>query len=193
MQRRFVEVDSNNVTTVTQRNLNGSLDLGFEFMLSKQVNKVFNFMLSTNVYHSKMDASNLTSDYNESTFGMRSSFNLGWKKNGHKIQASGWVMPGANVGQGRMKTMFSTDLAYSRPVFSEKGKLTFRVSDVFNTRRFGIDTYGRNFDQSFVYNRLSRFFTINISYNFGDQENNRQQRRANYGGSDGGGMDGGFF
>ena len=193
MQRRFVEVDSNNVTTVTQRNLNGSLDLGFEFMLSKQVNKVFNFMLSTNVYHSKMDASNLTSDYDESTFGMRSSFNLGWKKNGHKIQASGWVMPGANVGQGRMKTMFSTDLAYSRPIFSEKGKLTFRVSDVFNTRRFGIDTYGRNFDQSFVYNRLSRFFTINISYNFGDQENNRQQRRANYGGSDGGGMDGGFF
>ena len=49
-------------------------------MISKQVNKAFNFMLSTNVFHSKMDASNLTSDFDESTFGMRSSFNLGWKK-----------------------------------------------------------------------------------------------------------------
>ena len=193
LQRRFVEVDSNNVTTVTRRNLNGSLDLGFEFMISKQVNKAFNFMLSTNVFHSKMDASNLTSDFDESTFGMRSSFNLGWKKNDHKVQVSGWVRPGGKIGQGRMYTMFSTDLAYSRPLFSKQGKLTLRISDVFNTRRFGIDTYGRNFDQSFVYNRISRFFTINISYNFGDQENNRKQRRGNYGGYDSGGMDNGFF
>ena len=51
--KEVVEVDSNNVTTVTQRNLNGSLDLGFEFMLSKQVNKAFNFMLSTNVFIQK--------------------------------------------------------------------------------------------------------------------------------------------
>ena len=193
LQRRFVEVDSNNVTTVTQRNLNGSLDLGFEFMLSKQVNKAFNFMLSTNVFYSKMDASNLTSDFDESTFGMRSSFNLGWKKNDHKVQASGWVRPGGQIGQGRMYTMFSTDIAYSRPLFSKQGKLTLRISDVFNTRRFGIDTFGRNFDQSFVYNRISRFFTINISYNFGDQENNRKQSRGNYGGYDSGGMDNGFF
>ena len=193
LQRRFVEVDSNNVTTVTRRNLNGSLDLGFEFMISKQVNKAFNFMLSTNVFHSKIDASNLTSDFDESTFGMRSSFNLGWKKNDHKVQASGWIRPGGQIGQGRMYTMFSTDLAYSRPLFSKQGKLTLRISDVFNTRRFGIDTYGRNFDQSFLYNRLSRFFTINISYNFGDQENNRKQRRGNYGGYDSGGMDNGFF
>ena len=193
LQRRFVEVDSNNVTTVTRRNLNGSLDLGFEFMISKQVNKAFNFMLSTNVFHSKMDASNLTSDFDESTFGMRSSFNLGWKKNDHKVQVSGWIRPGGQIGQGRMYTMFSTDLAYSRPLFSKQGKLTLRISDVFNTRRFGIDTYGRNFDQSFVYNRISRFFTINISYNFGDQENNRKQRRGNYGGYDSGGMDNGFF
>ena len=92
-----------------------------------------------------------------------------------------------------MYTMFSTDLAYSRPLFSNQGKLTLRISDIFNTRRFGIDTYGRNFDQSFLYNRLSRFFTINISYNFGDQENNRRQRRGNYGGYDSGGMDNGFF
>ena len=193
LQRRFVEVDSNNVTTVTRRNLSGSLDLGFEFMISKQVNKTFNFVLSTNVFHSKMDASNLTSDFDESTFGMRSSFNLGWKKNDHKIQASGWIRPGSQIGQGRMYTMFSTDLAYSRPLFSKKGKLTLRISDVFNTRRFGIDTYGRNFDQSFSYNRLSRFFTINIIYNFGDQEKTRKQRRGSYGGNDSGEMDNGFF
>ena len=191
MHRRFISVDSNSVSTVTYRNLNGSFDIGLEFMWSKQLTKTFNFMISSNLYHSKMDASNLTTEFDESTFGMWTSFNTGWKKNGHKIQLSGWVSPGANVGQGRMQTMFSTDLAYSRPVLSDKGKLTMKISDIFNTRQFGIETSGVMFDQSFVYKRQSRFLTLSLSYNFGDQSNSRQQRKG--GSRDGGEMEGGFF
>lgn len=191
MHRRFISVDSNSVSTVTYRNLNGSFDIGLEFMWSKQLTKTFNFMISSNLYHSKMDASNLTTEFDESTFGMWTSFNTGWKKNGHKIQLSGWVSPGANVGQGRMQTMFSTDLAYSRPVLSDKGKLTMKISDIFNTRQFGIETSGVMFDQSFVYKRQSRFLTLSLSYNFGDQSNSRQQRKG--GSRDGVEMEGGFF
>jgi len=193
MHRRFVDVDSNNVSTVTYQNLNGSVDIGFEFMWSKQVTKTFNFMLSSNVYHSKMDASNLTSEYDESTFRLSSSFNMSWKKNGHKIQFSGWGMPGAEVGQGKMKTMFSSDLAYSRPIFYDKGKFTVKISDIFNTRGFGIETRGPMFDQSFEYKRQSQYITMSLSYNFGDQSNNRQHRRGGSRDFDGGGMDGGFF
>ena len=191
MHRRFISVDSNSVSTVTYRNLNGSFDIGLEFMWSKQLTKTFNFMISSNLYHSKMDASNLTTEFDESTFGMWTSFNTGWKKYGHKIQLSGWVSPGANVGQGRMQTMFSTDLAYSRPVLSDKGKLTMKISDIFNTRQFGIETSGVMFDQSFVYKRQSRFLTLSLSYNFGDQSNSRQQRKG--GSRDGVEMEGGFF
>jgi outer membrane receptor protein involved in Fe transport len=193
MQRRYISVDSNNVSTVTYQNLNGSVDIGFEFMWSKQVSKTFNFMLSSNIYHSKMDASNLTTAYDESTIGMRSGFNAGWKKNGHKIQLSGWVRPGGEVGQGKMKTMFSTDLAYSRSVFSDKGKFTLKVSDIFNTRGFGIDTRGSMFDQSFEYKRRSRYVTMSVSCRFGDQNNNRQHRKGGFRDTNGGDMDGGFF
>jgi hypothetical protein len=103
---------------------------------------------------------------------------------------SGWISPGASVGQGEMKTMLSTDLAYSRPVLSNKGKLTIKISDLFNTRGFGIDTHGASFDQSFWYKRQSQSINVSFSYKFGDQSNNRNRR----GGSrDGGDMDGGFF
>ena len=191
MQRRFIAVDSNSVSTVTYRNLNGSLDLGVEFMWSKQVSKAFNFMISTNIYHSQMDASNLTNEYNESTFSMWSNFNMAYKKSGHKLQLSGWISPGTQVGQGTMETMLSTDLAYSRPVLSEKGRLTLKISDLFNTRRFGIDTNGANFDKSFWYKRQTQTINLSLSYNFGDQSNNKQRRS---GSRDGGGdMDGGFF
>ncbi len=191
MQRRFIAVDSNSVSTVTYQNLNGSLDLGIELMWSKQVSKAFNFMLSTNIYHSQMDASNLTTEFDESTFSMWSNFNMAYKRNGHKLQLSGWISPGTSVGQGTMETMLSTDLAYSRPVLSEKGRLTLKISDLFNTRRFGIDTNGANFDKSFFYKRQTQTINLSLSYNFGDQSNNKQRR----GGSrDGGGdMDGGFF
>jgi len=193
MQRRYISVDSNNVSTLTYQNLNGSLDIGFEFMWSKKVSKTFNFMLSSNIYHSKMDASNLTTEYDESTIGMRSGFNAGWKKNGHKVQLSGWVRPGGEVGQGKMKTMFSTDLAYSRSVFSDNGKFTLKVSDIFNTRGFGIDTRGPMFDQSFEYKRQSRYVTMSLSCNFGDQNNDRQHRKRGLRDTNGGDMDGGFF
>jgi len=193
MQRRYISVDSNHVSTVTYQNLNGSVDIGFEFMWSKEVSRTFNFMLSSNIYHSKMDASNLTTEYDESTIGMRSGFNAGWKKNGHKIQLSGWVRPGGEVGQGKMKTMFSTDLAYSRPVFSDKGKFTLKISDIFNTRGFGIDTRGPMFDQSFEYKRQSRYVIVSLSCSFGDQSNDRQHRKGGLRDTNGGDMDGGFF
>ena len=191
MQRRFIEVDSTNVSTVTYRNLNGSFDVGIEFMWSKQVSETFNFMISSNLFHSQMDASNLTNEFDESTFGMRANFNMAYKKNGQKLQLSGWIRPGNSVGQGRMETMLSSDLAYSRPVLSNKGRLTLKISDLFNTRRFGIDTSGANFDKSFWYKRQSQAINLSLSYNFGDQSNNKQ-RRGGYRDS-GGDMDGGFF
>jgi len=191
MQRRFIAVDSNSVSTVTYRNLNGSLDLGVELMWSKQVSKAFNFMLSTNIYHSQMDASNLTTEFDESTFSMWSNFNIAYKRKGQKLQFSGWISPGTSVGQGTMETMLSTDLAYSRPVLSDKGRLTLKISDLFNTRRFGIDTSGANFEKSFFYKRQTQTINLSLSYNFGDQSNNKQRRS---GSRDGGGdMDGGFF
>ena len=190
MQRRFITVDSNSVSTVNYRNLNGSLDLGIEFMWSKQLTKTFNFMISSNIYHSQMDASNLTDEYDESTLRMSSNFNTAYKKNGHKLQLSGWVMPGGSVGQGTMRTMFSTDLAYSGPIFSNKAKFTIKISDLFNTRGFGIDTQGASFDQSFWYKRQTQSINVSLSYNFGDQSNNRSRRGGSRGVGD---MDGGFF
>ena len=90
-----------------------------------------------------------------------------------------------------METMLSTYLAYSRPVLSDKGRLTLKISDLFNTRRFGIDTSGANFEKSFFYKRQTQTINLSLSYNFGDQSNNKQRRS---GSRDGGGdMDGGFF
>ena len=193
LQRRFITVDSNSVSTVTYLNFQGSFDIGLEFMWSKKVSKVFNFMLSSNVYYRKTDATNLSTDFDPTVLGMSGNFNFSWQNNGHKIQFSGWGMPGRNVGQGKMLTMFSSDLAYSRPIFSEMGKMTIKVSDLFNTRAFGIESYGSSFDQSFYSKRLSRYLSLTLSYKFGEQSKRRNTRRGNYRGTDAEDMGGGFY
>lgn len=192
-QRRYISVDSLNVSRVTYQNLNRALDVGIELLWSKKFRKHYDFMLSTTLYHTQMDAGNLTSSYNESTLSMRSNFNFGWKKNGHKLQLSGWIKPGAQVGQGKMETMSSIDLVYSKSVFSESGKLNVKISDLFNTRGFGIDTYGAMFDQSFSYKRQSRMLTLSLSCNFGTNDKNQKSRRRVSRNTPSRDMDGGFF
>ena len=46
-----------------------------------------------------------------------------------------------------METMLCRYLAYSRPVLSDKLRLILKISNLFNTRRFGIDTSGVNFEK----------------------------------------------
>lgn len=192
-QRRYIAVDSNNVSRVTYQNLKGTLNVGLEFLWSKKITSRFNFRVSSSIYHSKMDASNLTSTYQESAIKMRSSFNASWNKMGHKFQVSGWVRPGGQVGQGKMKTMFNTDLVYAKNIFSDQGKLTIKLSDVFNTSGFAIETFGENFDQSFTYKRRSRVLSLSLSCNFGNHNENRSssKRRGSY--SSPRDSEGGFF
>lgn len=187
---RFTYVDTNNISITTHENMAGAFDLGFEFMYSKQLTKTFSFMLSSNIYKSFVDASNLTQDYNDETWGSWSSFNFGYKKNGHKLQLSGWLSPEREIGQGTMKTMFSSDIAYSRPVLSDKGKLTVKLSDIFNTRKHAMELYGPNFDREFEFSRQSQFLTFSFTYNFGEKIKNTRRGSRGAGGDD---MDGGMF
>ncbi len=189
---RFTYVDSNNISITTHENMAGAFDLGFEMMYSKQLTPTFNFMLSTNIYKSFVDATNLTTEYNDETWGSWSSFNFGYKKNGHKIQLSGWVSPGRDIGQGTMKTMFSSDIAYSTSILKESGKLTIKYSDIFKSRRYAMDLTGPGFDRSFEFRRQNQFLTFSLTFNFGEQLKSKSYKRRS-GGSGGDDMDGGYF
>jgi len=89
--------------------------------------------------------------------------------------------------------MFNTDLVYAKNIFSDQGKLTIKLSDVFNTSGFAIDTFGENFDQSFTYKRRSRVLSLSLSCNFGNHNENRSssKRRGSY--SSPRDSEGGFF
>lgn len=91
--------------------------------------------------------------------------------------------------QGRMKSMAGMDLAVKQTVLHGKGTLTFNVRDVFDSRRFAMESYlpTRQIDRTMRWSR--RTFNLSFSYRFGSQDISKNKRRHNDIPMDDGGME----
>ena len=69
--------------------------------------------------------------------------------------------------QGQRLTQFNADFAAKYSVLKEKGSLTLRVSDIFNTLQFNFNAYGAGFESISRNKRESRIAYLGFSYRFG--------------------------
>jgi outer membrane cobalamin receptor len=91
--------------------------------------------------------------------------------------------------QGKMKSMAGMDFALRQDVLKRKGTLSFNVRDVFDSKRFGIESYlpTRNIDRTMRWSR--RTFNLSFSYRFGIQDASRNKKQNNDMPMDDGGME----
>ncbi|GAB3040824.1 TonB-dependent receptor domain-containing protein [Spirosoma pulveris] len=68
------------------------------------------------------------------------------------------------VAQGTIYSFFNVDIGVKQDVLKGRGTLNFRVSDIFNTLQFQIDSFGPNFLANTVGKRESRIGFIGFSY-----------------------------
>lgn len=68
------------------------------------------------------------------------------------------------TAQGRTNALYFTDIAV-RKDFSRDLTGTLRISDIFNTRRFGSETYGDGFVSFTTAQRTSRILFLGLTYN----------------------------
>ena len=71
------------------------------------------------------------------------------------------------TAQGRRLTQFNVDLAAKQLVLKDKGAITLRLADVFNTLQFNNDASGPGFDSQTRNKRESRILYLGFSYRFG--------------------------
>ncbi|MBW7936323.1 MAG: outer membrane beta-barrel protein, partial [Flavobacteriales bacterium] len=88
--------------------------------------------------------------------------------------------------QGRMAEMWGIDLGYRYDFLKGKASITLNLTDIFNTRRFYVDSRGDNFTGTVLRKRETRVATIQFTYRFGKQQQGQQptRRRPIDGGSD---------
>ncbi len=94
-----------------------------------------------------------------------------------------------DMPQGTRKAVWSADFGASKDVFEGRGTLTLSVRDVFNTRKWAMESFGENFYSNSEYRWSSTTITLNFNYRI----NQQKKRGGQQPGAEGGMEEGGEF
>lgn len=82
------------------------------------------------------------------------------------------------MAQGKSKYMTGVDVALRKDILNKRGSIMFNVRDLFDTRRFGAETFTPQVNSSFEHRWMKRMFTLSFSYRFGIQDLNRNKKNG---------------
>lgn len=168
----FTILNEDGVTETTWRNLAKNSSYGIELTASHPLFDWLRLNGSFSYFNTKFEGQNLsTNDYSwlgklNTTFMFSKDFNI-------QVNAN-YNSPIVTV-QGKIKEMFSTDFAVKKDFMDGQLSLTFRVSDIFNTRKMNSETFGTNFFTTSYRKRESRVAYLGISYRLSPGNGNKEK------------------
>ncbi len=166
----FFDVVTNSVVTKTTRlNVGQETNYGLEAVASAPVTSRWKVSLNASAFRRIIKGSAPTNlDFNNSNFVYTSRLNTTVSPTRLlDLQLSANYRSPVVSAQGQRLTQFSADLAAKYTVLKEKGSLTLRVSDIFNTLQFNFNAYGTGFESVSRNKRESRIGYLGFSYRFG--------------------------
>ena len=86
------------------------------------------------------------------------------------------------MAQGKMEEVYFADVAVRYDFMKNKASLSFRVSDVFDSRRFVGETWGEGFNIKTDRKRDSRVAYLGFSYRINNYNRQRERDRNNQNG-----------
>jgi hypothetical protein len=134
-------------------------------------------MLSADLYRQQNDGTNIESDLNATAFSWSSRLVSSWKLDkGWQFQLIDRYRAPIETIQGQFSGYRTADLTAQKSILKDKGTLSLRVSDIFDTRQFAFSTFCRSFEQDQVRKRESRNIYITFSYRVGKLEPSKKNR-----------------
>ena len=187
--QRIRLLDTNGVTTTQPENLSYSDAFGLELSFSKSLFKWWKLNGSFNYFRNIIDGGNLGSEYTADAFSWTARVNSQmtlWKK--WNLQCMFNYRGPRETTQGIRQEMLFLDIGLRKDILDEKGTLSIKISDVFNSKKFISDTYGRNFHVTSTYQRMTRRYILGFSYKINQYRNKQRKKREGYENSDDMGM-----
>lgn len=170
----YTIVNVDGITETTWRNLAKNVSYGLELTFSSPLFDWFRTNTSFTYFKNEFEGLDISnSDYSwlakmNNTFILSKDFNFQINLNYNAPTI---------MGQSKMKEQFATDFAMKKDFLDGQLSLTFRVSDVFNTRKWESETIGQNFVTSSYRKMESRVAYLGISYRLSPNNNNRERER----------------
>jgi iron complex outermembrane recepter protein len=186
---RYRRLREDGVTEQTFLNLARSYSYGLELVVNQDLARWWkangNFSYFYRTILSNPEVPNVLSQTNQSwTARVNNSFTLAKGFDGQLSvnYRSPFIIP-----QGEILGFFNVDLGMKKDVMKGRGSVNLRVSDIFDTLRFRIRTFGEGFESTMTGKRETRIAFIGFSYRFGKQIRQLQRERERRGEGDGGG------
>jgi iron complex outermembrane receptor protein len=185
--QRFTYVNENGVRISTWENLAGGNTIGLELVATYRPFSWWNLNGSFNFYFREINGSNIEADLNNDGYMASARFMSIWTpwKSGN-IQLSGFWRSRGVTAQGTYNPIYSFDLGFRQTILNKRASIVFRIRDIFDTREFGYQAEGPNFDLDALYKRESQILFLGFTYTL-RPDNDRRRDRKN--GGDRGDMD----
>lgn len=177
--------DNTNATFMRWENVGSRNNAGFELVSKVNVFNWWDWTVNGNAFYFKVNP-NPRYDVSETDgFSWNGNLTTNVKfTQGTSLQVRGDYRAPMNTLQGKMKSMSGVDVAIKQNILKGKGSLMFNVRDLFNTRRFGGESYLPARYSDFYHRWSKRTFTLAFTYSFGIQDLSKAKRRndegANY-------------
>lgn len=166
---------------VTFMNLDQAQLFGGELSFSTKAFKWWEINTNANVFYTTLVGAYGPNRINKSHTGwtgsLKNQFKLPWKL---QMQFSFYYKSPLPDVLGTYMERYYADMAISRKILKNKGKIVFKISDVFNTYRFGLDLEGLD-DVGYHYSQINRrknesqYFILSFVYNFKAKEKKKKE------------------
>jgi outer membrane receptor for ferrienterochelin and colicin len=173
----------------TVANVGDGQSFGVEAVYAGNITKWWRVNASLNYYKSMVDASAINDAYSSNFWSWMGRVNSNWTiADGFDLQATGFYRGAMETNQGTMLPMWFVDLGAKKDILQKRASISLRVSDIFKTMKFRMESFGEGVEINHLFERESRQVYLTLSYRL----NNYKQQRQNGGGGglnmDGGGM-----
>ncbi len=173
------------VNYMTTENLSKGVSYGVEFIAERELTKWWrlnvNFSYFRTIIQGNINDGSITNDNYSWTSKFNSAMNF---PKGLSIQVSGNYRAPIVTPQGKMFAMYSADVAVKKDIVKDKFTMGFRVSDIFNTSHFDVETYGTDFYSYMHRKRDSRIAYLSLTYKINGGLKMKPSKRLDNGGGD---------
>jgi len=185
--QRIRRIDTNGISTTRPENLSFRDNFGVELAFSKDLFKWWKVNGSFNYFRSIIDGGNLGPSFESDSYSYTGRLNSQmkfWKKISAQIMFN--YRGPRETTQGTREAMYFMDIGLKADIWNRKGSLGLRISDVFNTRKFSMETVGDNFVINSEYQRQSQRVYLSFTYKINNyRPKKRKREEGDYGGDEG--------
>lgn len=183
---RIKSASNDSALFVSFINLDKARLLGGEISITYKPFKWWNINSSCNVFHTNLSGEYGNNIVDQSKTGWNLSLSNSFKfSKDFGFQLSAYYRSKLPSVMGIYNERYYIDLALSKKILKNKGQLIFKISDVFNTYKFGLDLDAID-ESDFRYSQInrrkneSRYFILSFIYNINGKDQQQKKQKGNF-------------